>query len=34
VVDDDLEMGRLIADVLQRWTFVTIMGDSLKLQKY
>ncbi len=34
VVDDDLEMGRLIADVLQEdGFFVTIMGDSLEASK-
>ena len=34
VVDDDLEMGSLIADVLQEnGFFVTIMGDSLEASK-
>ena len=34
VVDDDLEMARLIADVLQEdGFFVTIMGDSLEASK-
>jgi len=34
VVDDDLEMGRLIADVLQEdGFFVTTMGDSLEASK-
>ena len=34
VVDDDLEMSRLIADVLQEdGFFVTIMGDSLEASK-